>query len=154
MSVEELEAVASGPTRFDILAKRYGGTLEAQAGQNADSVQIPGHLRTFTFDLASLEPISHDLSFSTTNLYLIPGGRFLMLVCWSILQLWDLGVFLTEGSRKDPTLIAQHVLSASSSAWQWVSAHTNAINKEESIRLAYFNTERRVFSAARSLLGS
>jgi len=139
MSVEELEAVASGPIRFASLMKSYDGT-EAQTNQDEDSARIPRRERTLTFDVSSTQHPIQDRSSSIPDLYLIPGGRFLVLDWRSTLQLWDLGVFLTEDSRKDPKFLAQHVSSADK-PWVWGSVHTNAINDSEAIRLVQYNTD-------------
>ena len=139
MPLEELEAVTSGPMRFASLMKRYGGT-EARMDQVAASAQIPRRERTLTFNVSSSQHPIQDRSSSIPDLYLIPGGRFLVLDWLSTLQLWDLGVFLTEDSRKDPKLLAQYVSSADK-PWLWGSIHPNTIDNSEAIRLVQYNTD-------------
>ena len=131
LSVKELEAVASGPIRFASLMKRHGGT-NAQMDRMAVSRQLPRHERILTFDVSGFEDLPEDMSSDVPNLYLIPGGRFLVLDWRNVLQLWDLGVFLSESSRKDPILLAQHLSDCDD---VWVSVHSN----NESIRLVQYN---------------
>ena len=150
LSVKELEAVASGPIRFASLMKRHGRS-KAQMDQIATTEpQMPRYERTLTFDVSSLQSLPQNLLFNIPKLYLIPGGRFLVLSSRNVLQLWDLGIFLTESSRKDPMLLAQHV-SDHDDVWRRTSVHSNAADNGESIRIARCNHDRWVSPATKGL---
>jgi len=151
MSAEELESVASGPTRFGSLLKRYGRTKAQLERIIVEREELyPKRQRTFNFDISSLEHLPQNLLFNIPKLYLIPGGRFLVLGSRNVLQLWDLGISLLagRGSCKEPVLLAQHAEKDMDDFWLCTSVHSNNVpnGNNESIRIIRYTYNRSVSS--------
>jgi len=108
MSTEDLEAVASGPSRFVSLLKRHGEQA-AKANEQAEKrlmLRASGNTRSIHIQL----PIPPSIIYRhfLPKPFIVPGGRFLIVNAESAIQLWDLFPAHTARSLEDPVLVFQH----------------------------------------------
>jgi len=75
MSLRDLEYATLSPVSCELMAR--SGMLSARASH--------------TIDISSIQPIVDSLPDSPSGSYLIPGGRYLILLQHNRLTLWDLG---------------------------------------------------------------
>ena len=111
MSSKELEVAASGPARFASSMMCYGRP-RAEGSENAAAhevhimaTNVPQYKRTCHLDSSSTASLDWK---SNHSLFLVPGGRFLILQMTKGVQLWDLGVPWAPSSREYPCELSQY----------------------------------------------
>jgi hypothetical protein len=101
MDLGALQRAALGPYRWKRL-------IEKHHANDIKGVPNVTELKPIsTTNLPNAWPYEH--GWSTTGLYLVPGGRFLLTTRKSVLQLWDNGP-VGEAHRVRSHVVAEHVL--------------------------------------------
>ena len=109
MSTGELEAAAMGPTRFVSLLIRWGEVQKVGKGNCTPDGKgvaaengLPCRPRRLLCEIPSRSSIY------TPKVFLVPGGRFLIIKSCLALQMWDLGVSVPSKPTSKPTLLDTH----------------------------------------------
>jgi len=109
MSTDELEAAALGPMRFVSLLTRFGDVQKVGKGScDQDGKGVPPEVGLACRSRKFLCEIPSRSSIYTPKLFLVPGGRFLIVKSCLALQMWDLGLTVASGKNSGPIMLDMH----------------------------------------------